>query len=155
MILDKTTLGSKFYAASYYVTKSARTKHKTVFRTPNISGLKNITNLSTCSSKSRINKLPKPYVKKDCSFTGLVFWEIQFSRKRQIWDGSRLFDVTTSILVSATVTWVNKFASIILKWMSCIQIPKRIKGFSKLSHIALFAKEDNSRTAKKITVCLH
>ena len=28
MILGKTTLGSKFYAASYYVTKSARTKHK-------------------------------------------------------------------------------------------------------------------------------
>ena len=27
-ILGKTTLGSKFYAASYYVTKSARAKHK-------------------------------------------------------------------------------------------------------------------------------
>ena len=28
MILGKTTLGSKFYAASYYVTKSVRAKHK-------------------------------------------------------------------------------------------------------------------------------
>ena len=28
MILGKTTLESKFYAASYYITKSAKTQHK-------------------------------------------------------------------------------------------------------------------------------